>query len=90
MENSPFKVETGLVLLEAVVLTSEEAERELKEVWEEAALEGLVVEVGGAAPSPSRSSKRMYRSSPSLWPASPASPLPPLAASLSASHSSSE
>lgn len=77
------------MLLEAVVLTSEEAERELKEVWEEAALEGLVVEVGGAAASPSSSSRRMYRSSPSLWPASPASPLPPLPASLSASHSSS-
>lgn len=28
----PFKVETGLVLFEAVVLTSEDAESELKEV----------------------------------------------------------
>lgn len=84
----PFNVETGLVLFEAVVFTSEDAESELKEVWEDAALGGREVEVGGAAPSPNRRPRRMYKSSPSL--VSPVSPLSPLVTSASASHSSSD
>lgn len=85
--NSPFRVETGLVLFEVVVLTSEDAESELKEVCDEAARGVLEAELGGAAPSPSRRPRRMYKSLPSL--ASAPSPPPPLGASVSPSHSSS-